>query len=132
MFSSAVNSGNSWWNWKTKPICLLRKSLNFFVDKVLTSTPSIVIEPLFGLSNVPIICNSVVLPAPDGPTILTISPFLICKSMPFKTCRLPKLFVMPLISIIIFINLSFIIRMIVKYIFSINSFPISSNRIHFI
>ena len=26
--SSAVNSGRSWWNWNTKPMCWLRKRAN--------------------------------------------------------------------------------------------------------
>ena len=38
-------------------------------------------------------CSKVVLPAPLGPTMLTISPFSIARSIPRNTCRLPKLFV---------------------------------------
>ena len=50
-------------------------------------------EPPSGISNVPMICSKVVLPAPLGPTMLTISPFSISRSIPRNTCRLPKLFV---------------------------------------
>ena len=39
----------------------------------------------FGLSSVPSICRRVVLPAPDAPTIETISPFFICRSTPLST-----------------------------------------------
>ena len=42
-------------------------------------------ESLEKESKDPRICNSVVFPAPDAPTIETTSPFLISKSTPFKT-----------------------------------------------
>ena len=100
IFSSAVNSGNNWWNWNTKPRCWLRKSDSFFFDRRLVSMPSTITVPVSGLSNVPIICNRVVLPAPEGPTILTTSPLSICRSMPFSTSNEPKLFLIFLISII--------------------------------
>ena len=100
MFSRAVNSGSSWWNWNTKPRCLLRKSLSLAVDSLPTSMPSTMMLPESGLSSVPIICNRVVLPAPLGPTMLTISPFAMCRSMPLRTCREPKLLVMSLMVII--------------------------------
>ena len=67
----------------------------------LTTVPSICTTPASGSSKVPIICNNVVLPAPLGPTILTISPLLISRSMPFNTCNEPKLFVIPSSFIII-------------------------------
>ena len=41
------------------------------------------------LSKVPKICNNVVFPAPEGPTIATTSPFFIVKSTPFKTSKSP-------------------------------------------
>ena len=46
------------------------------------------------------ICNKVVLPAPLGPTIATTSPLFIVRSMPFNTCKAPKLFVIPSVCII--------------------------------
>ena len=98
-FSRAVNSGSSWWNWNTKPRRWLRKSLRRLPESLPTSTPSMVMVPESGLSSVPMICRSVVLPAPDGPTMLTISPAPTCRSMPLSTCSEPKLLVMFLISI---------------------------------
>ena len=99
-FSNAVNSGSNWWNWNTKPTRLLRNSDSFFELSLPTSVPSMMISPLSGLSSVPMICSNVVLPAPLGPTMLTTSPFSMCRSMPLRTCSCPKLFVMPLMSII--------------------------------
>ena len=75
-----------------KPICSFRNlasslSLRFvvsisFINKVLSL--------LFDCtSKVPRICNNVVLPAPDAPTIETISPFSIWRSTPFKTSNSP-------------------------------------------
>ena len=105
MFSIAVNSGSSWWNWNTNPMCLLRNSESFFWLSLPTSVPSIIISPPSGLSSVPIICSRVVFPAPLGPTMLTISPLPMCRSMPFSTCSGPKLLVIFLMSIISFLLL---------------------------
>ena len=58
-------------------------------------------RPVSGSSKVPIICSSVVLPAPLGPTMLTTSLLLISRSMPFSTCNEPKFFVIPSNFIII-------------------------------
>ena len=44
--------------------------------------------------------QQVVLPAPLGPTIATTSPLFIVRSMPFNTCKAPKLFVIPSVCII--------------------------------
>jgi hypothetical protein len=44
---------------------------------------------LSNTSKVPKICNKVVFPAPEGPTIETISPFWICRLTFFKTCKSP-------------------------------------------
>ena len=46
-------------------------------------------SPLSGLSNVPMMCNNVDLPAPEGPTIVTTLLFSIDKETFFRTCRLP-------------------------------------------
>ena len=59
-------------------------------DRRVTSVLAIVSVPSLGRSSVPMICRSVVLPAPEGPTILTISPFWMSRSMPLSTSRLPK------------------------------------------
>ena len=90
-FSSAVNSGSSWWNWNTKPIFLLRKRARAFCERRATSVPSMLTLPLSARSRVPIICSKVVLPAPLGPTMLTTSPRAMSRSMPFSTSRVPKL-----------------------------------------
>jgi len=65
------------------------------------ATPSSRTLPLSGLSNVPIICNNVVFPAPLGPTMLTTSPLRISRSIPLSTSSEPKLFLIFLTSIII-------------------------------
>ena len=70
-------------------------------DELTEAEQSICTVPASGSSRVPMICNKVVLPAPLGPTILTISPLLISRSMPFNTCNEPKLFVIPSSFIII-------------------------------
>lgn len=43
----------------------------------------------------PMICSKVVFPAPLGPTMLTISPLSISRSIPFNTCKEPKFLVIP-------------------------------------
>ena len=93
-FSNAVNSGNKWWNWNTKPICWFLKAANFFSFKEVIFTPLNKISPEVTLSSVPRIVNRVVLPAPEEPTIETTSEGWICKSTPFKTSREPYCFLM--------------------------------------
>lgn len=66
----------------------------FFSFMRPTSVPSMRTIPVSGASSVPMICNRVVFPAPLGPTMLTTSPFSICRSMPLSTWREPKLLVM--------------------------------------
>ena len=63
-FSTAVNSGSRWWNWNTKPIFLFLNADRRFSLSEATSWLSNFIRPEVGLSSVPIICSSVVLPAP--------------------------------------------------------------------
>ena len=98
-FSRAENSGSSWWNWNTKPIWRLRKSASLRCDSRVMSWPPNVTEPLSALSREPIICRSVVLPAPEGPTMLTTSPFSMVRFMPLSTSSEPKLFFISLICI---------------------------------
>ena len=121
MFSRAVNSGNSWWNWNTKPMWRLRKSESFFCESWVTSTESMSTVPLSGRSRVPMICSSVVLPAPLGPTMLTTSPFPMVRSMPFSTSSFPKLFRIFFISIILnFLSLN-------TYLLSLNTYLLILN-----
>ncbi len=60
--------------WNTKPILLARSRDNSRSDSFATSMPVMRTVPLVGRSNVPIRCNNVVLPEPDGPTTPTNSP----------------------------------------------------------
>ncbi len=70
---------------KNKAYMLITEGREFFFSfRQFTNVPSIVTEPLSGMSKVPIICNRVVFPAPLGPTILTTSPFYL-RSMPRNT-----------------------------------------------
>ncbi|OAV74582.1 hypothetical protein Barb7_01897 [Bacteroidales bacterium Barb7] len=98
-FSKAVNSGSNWWNWKTKPMLRLRKADNCLSFIARTEVLLMVSCPTSGESSVPMICSRVVFPAPLGPAMATISPFRIVRSMPFNTCKVPKLFVIPFVSI---------------------------------
>ncbi len=87
MFSSAVNSGSNWWNWKIKPIYWFLNAASFFFDNSNGFIPPISTLPEVGISSVPKICKSVVFPAPDEPTIDTTSPFWTSKLTSFKTCK---------------------------------------------
>ncbi len=73
-FSSAVKSGRSWWNWKTKPIVLLRNAASWAPERPASDRPPTSTAPASGRSSAPSRCSSVDLPDPDGPTIATISP----------------------------------------------------------
>ena len=78
-------AGNSWWNWNTKPMCLLRKAARRLLLKRPKSSPLKRIIPPVGLSSVPMSCRRVVLPAPLEPTMLITSPLLIVRLTPFST-----------------------------------------------
>ena len=86
-FSRAVNSGSRRWNWKTNPMCWLRKAAMRRSLRVKGSTPSMNTCPESGLSSVPTICRRVVLPAPLGPTMATISRSCTSMSMPLRICK---------------------------------------------
>ena len=60
---------------------------NSFEERLVVDLPFIVYFPLSGFSRVPKICNNVVLPAPEAPTIEIISPLLISKSIPLRIGR---------------------------------------------
>lgn len=100
IFSRAVNSGNSWWNWNTKPICLLRNVASCLSLIEASSRPLKRMLPDVGRSSAPISCKRVVLPAPLGPTMLITSPLSMCRFTPRNTCKEPKLFFISFISII--------------------------------
>ena len=90
MFSKAVNSGSRWWNWNTKPIRSLRKrdsSLSFSAKR---SWPPISTRPASGRASEPMICSSVVFPAPLAPTIETTSPCVTSSDTPRSTSSVPK------------------------------------------
>ena len=71
------------------------KKVYFVYDCEKTSSPSNQTLPVSGLSSVPKICSKVLLPAPEAPTILTTSPFLISTSTPFSTSNSPYFFFNP-------------------------------------
>jgi hypothetical protein len=70
-------------------MCLLRKADNFLPSNEVIFSLFKNTSPRSALSRVPIICNNVLLPAPEEPTILTISPCLIAMSTPFNTSTVP-------------------------------------------
>ena len=74
-FSSAVNSGSRWWNWKTKPTCRLRNAhARLVVHRVDRARRRRGPCPASNASRPPSTCSSVLLPTPDAPTIASISP----------------------------------------------------------
>src|SRR2546428_2878397 len=84
-FSSAVNSGSRWWNWKTNPIFRLRNSASAWSSMANISFLSKRTVPLVGRSRVPRMWSRVVLPTPEAPTMATSSPRLISRLTPFST-----------------------------------------------
>ena len=74
-FSSAVNSGSRWWNWKTKPTWRLRNATSSASDSSRSARPAIRMLPPSIESSPPSTCSSVLLPTPEAPTMATISPF---------------------------------------------------------
>ena len=84
-FSSALNSGRRWWNWKTKPMVRLRSSARREPGIAVTSSPARRMDPRVGTSSVPMQWRSVDLPAPEGPTMPSISPSWISRSTPRRT-----------------------------------------------
>ena len=47
-FSSALNSGSRWWNWKTKPTWRLRKATTSASGSAVSSAPPIATVPGVG------------------------------------------------------------------------------------
>ena len=99
-FSKAVNSASRWWNWNTKPMRSLRNCDKARSPKAETSRPSISTRPPSGRDSVPMICKSVVLPAPLAPTMETTSPCATSSETPFSTSSVPKLLCMSVTLII--------------------------------
>ena len=62
--------------------------------------PSISTRPPSGRDSVPMICKSVVLPAPLAPTMETTSPCATSSETPFSTSSVPKLLCMSVARII--------------------------------
>ena len=84
-FSSAVKSGRSWWNWKTKPIVRLRNAASCAPESPASDWPPISTVPASGRSSAPSRCSSVDFPEPEGPTIATSSPGSTARSIPCST-----------------------------------------------
>ena len=99
-FSKAVNSASRWWNWKTKPMRSLRNFDRALSPSDETSSPPISTRPLSGRERVPMICKSVVFPAPLAPTMETTSPAATSSETPFSTSSVPKLLCMSVTRII--------------------------------
>ena len=91
-FSSAVKSAIKWWNWYTKPKYWLRNFANAFGVICCNDCPLINTSPLLGWSKPPKVCNKVLLPEPELPTIATNSLGCIEKDTCFSTsvCCLPS------------------------------------------
>ena len=76
MFSSADSVGTRLNDWKMKPICSRRRSVNCFWFMEETSSPSTITLPDEGVSSPAMQCMSVDLPEPEGPMMAVISPRL--------------------------------------------------------
>ena len=73
-FSTALNSGSRWWNWKTNPTCRFRNATRASSPAVDSSVPAIVMRPPSMASSPPTQCSSVLFPTPEAPTTAIISP----------------------------------------------------------
>ena len=78
------------------PICSFLNALNFFDESVWISTLFNLTVPWAGWSRVPIIWRKVLLPAPEAPIIVMISPLSTSRSTPLRICKLPYDFLIPL------------------------------------
>jgi len=88
-FSAAVKSGNNWWRCQRKPTARFRNSASAasssFVSMALFAKYTV---PLVGVSSAASKCKRVLLPAPDGATMATISPWCKLRFASDKTARL--------------------------------------------
>src|SRR5688572_29466084 len=73
-FSSAVNAGNSWKLWNTKPTLAPRTRARPSSSSCDSATPSRRTTPVLGVSSPASNDSSVLLPEPDAPTTATASP----------------------------------------------------------
>ena len=78
-----------WKAWKTMPTFRPRNRASPSSSRVPRSWPATVTCPSLGRSRPPTIISRVVLPAPDGPTTLTVSPAARSRSMPRRTSTAP-------------------------------------------
>src|SRR5262245_55345265 len=65
-----------------RPICRRRKIASFVWSRAQMSMPSTSTWPELGVSTPPMMCSSVDLPEPEGPTMATNSPFSTLKLTP--------------------------------------------------
>jgi hypothetical protein len=94
-FSTAVSSGTSWPNWKTKPNEVRRSRLRSPSRMRSTRRPSNVTAPSSGVRIPARQCRRVDLPEPLGPITATISPGSSSKSMPRSASVWPNRFRRP-------------------------------------
>src|SRR5262245_5417829 len=88
-FSTAVNSGSRWWNWKTNPTERFRNSARRSGPREKTSSPRNESVPPSGLSSPPRMWSSVDLPTPDSPITATASRSPSSRLQPART-RTPR------------------------------------------
>ena len=90
-FSRQESEGRRLKNWKMKPILSRRRRVRSSSERSATDWPSMRISPEVGRSRPPMRLRRVDLPEPEGPTMETISPRAMCRSMDSSaaTWRLP-------------------------------------------
>src|SRR5262245_47036977 len=90
VFSSALNSGSRWWNWKMKPSSWLRKRASSDGPRAKRSSPRNATLPELGRSSVPRMWSSVDFPTPEFPTMASRSAGWRTRSTPRKTSIVPS------------------------------------------
>ena len=84
MFSPTVRCGKSASDWNTRQVG------RRFAGTSLTVAPRMRISPEVGVSSPASMRSSVVLPEPDGPTMVKNSPSATSRSMPSTAVNVPK------------------------------------------
>src|SRR6266849_5599996 len=84
-FSPAVKSGRRWCRCQTNPIARFRKSASAESGSVSSAFEPKYTVPLVGVSSAASRWSSVLFPAPEGPTMATISPSRTARSTPAST-----------------------------------------------
>ena len=101
-FSRTVSVGSSPKCWKTKPTFSRRRRVSAPSDSPAAGLPSRTRLPDVGVSIQPSRCSSVVLPAPDGPTMAANSPLAMVNETSWSACTVsaPRryVFVRPIAS----------------------------------